>query len=136
MAEYFGQNMDEILFGDAGGELDQSFNQNFIVNGQDQVTSLANYEEIKGEARATGDEWTKAVSFEIAAWTNQNAGTGTAQGTSAASSNTSTMGGLLETSVTLQEINMKFQVKKGIIEATTSKATSIAGEIGTAAKGR
>jgi hypothetical protein len=74
------------------------------------------------------------VSYEMAAWTKEAKAEASTAG--AATKNTSTMGGLLETSVTLQEGNMKFQVKKGMIDATAAKAVTASQDIAGSAKGR
>jgi len=127
---YYEQGMtSEALLAGVNNE----FKQSELLDAGGVPVNLSTFDELGKAALETGNEWTAMVSYEMAAWTKE-AKTG-ADGTNA-TKNTSTMGGLLETSVTLQEGNMKFQVKKGMIDATAAKAVTASQDIAGAAKGR
>ena len=96
---------------------------------ENQTISLSTFDQLEDQAGVTGDRWTARVSYEMASWSND------AESDDATTGRT-TMGGLLETSISLQEGNMEFQVNKGMVDATAAKASSTSGELGNAAKGR
>lgn len=98
-------------------------------NGGNMV-NLSNFAALQEAAGETGDKWTARMSYEMASWT-ESATDGNEK-----SSGGSTMGGLLKTSISLQEGNMEFQITKGIVDAAASKAASTAADVGRSAKGQ
>ena len=94
-----------------------------------ETITLSTFDQLEEQAGVTGDLWTARVSYEMASWSNDAESDDASEGRT-------TMGGLLETSISLQEGNMEFQVNKGMVDATAAKASSTSGELGNAAKGR
>ena len=117
--------------------VDENFDQETYLGlergettGDNTVVNLSNFAQLKVAAEETGNRWTARISYEMASWTE----TGNPQNQGAQGS--STMGGLLKTSISLQEGNMEFQITKGIVDAAASKAASTAADIGRSAKGQ
>jgi len=118
-------------------EVDEQFNQVSELGltqessagaGDGTMVNLSNFAALQEAAGETGDRWTARISYEMASWT-ESAGDNNSSGGS-------TMGGLLKTSISLQEGNMEFQITKGVVDAAASKAASTAADIGRSAKGQ
>ena len=121
----------DITGGEGEGGFDQFDQAQLGIDaGTDARVNLSTFDELGEAAGETGDRWTARMSYEMASWSDD------ATGDSPEAGNRTTMGGLLETSISLQEGNMEFQVNKGMVDASAAKASSTSGELGNAAKGR